>query len=161
MVRYFWDSVLFYPIFYQSKKGKWGTHILTNITNGNKFIWQEKYNRRFKFRNKQPYWAILKKKQTSGVEGMKTMQHFHKWSRKKHVEFLGILDSDPKILKGCKILQSFQGWSFVFSGISKGKVRNLKIPRVFPKKHVLNALVFFWIAHYRIITSSFINNSEI
>ena len=35
--------------------------MLTNITNGNKFIWQENYNRRFKFRNKQPYWAILKK----------------------------------------------------------------------------------------------------
>ena len=57
--------------------------MLTNITNGNKFIWQENYNRRFKFRNKQPYRAILKKKQTSGVEGMKTIQYFHKWSRKK------------------------------------------------------------------------------
>ena len=142
MVRYFWDSVLFYPIFYQSKKGKWGTHILTNITNGNKFIWQENYNRRFKFRNKQPYWAILKKNRQVGLRVWKQYS-ISTSDQEKNVEVLGVLVSDPKILKGCKILQSFQGWSFVFPGISKGKVRNLKIPRVFPKKVCPQCLVFF------------------
>ena len=46
---------------------------------------------------------------------------------------------------GCnKILWIFQGWSFVFSGISKGKVTNLKIPWFFSQKNMsLPALAWF------------------
>ena len=49
------------------------------------------------------------------------------WNFKE--SFLGL-----KICKGCNaILWSFQGWSFVLSRISRGKVKNLKIPGGFQK----------------------------
>ena len=40
------------------------------------------------------------------------------------------------------ILWDFQGWSFVLSGISRGKVKKLKNSRGFSKKYVLNPLLF-------------------
>ena len=53
MVGYFWDSIPLYPVAYNSKKGKLGTHILT-IANENILFQQEKCNRIFKFRNNLP-----------------------------------------------------------------------------------------------------------
>ena len=53
------------------------------------------------------------------------------------------------ISKRCNtILRNFEGWSFVFSGISKGKgkVTNIKTPGVLSKKYILKppCLDFFW-----------------
>ena len=42
------------------------------------------------------------------------------------------------------VLWNSQGWSFVLSGISHGKVTNLKIPGVFSKKYVLNPPVWIF-----------------
>ena len=45
------------------------------------------------------------------------------------MKFSWVLVFDLGISKGWHtILQNFQGWNFAFSGISKGKVTNLKIP---------------------------------
>ena len=45
------------------------------------------------------------------------------------MEFQWVLVFDLGISKGCHtILQNFCGWKLVFSGISEGKVTNLKIP---------------------------------
>ena len=45
------------------------------------------------------------------------------------MKFSWVLVFDLGISKGWhKILQNFQGWKLIFSGISKGKVTNLKIP---------------------------------
>ena len=73
---------------------------------------------------------------------------------KKEVEFPGVLMKKscefPWVLvfgKGCHtILQNFQGRNFFFSGISKVKVTNLKIPggffrRVYPQPP---CLYIFW-----------------
>ena len=49
--------------------------------------------------------------------------------KKTNVKFSCVLVFDFGIYKGWHtILQNFQGWQLVFSGISKGKVTNLKIP---------------------------------
>ena len=67
---------------------------------------------------------------------------------KNSVEFPWVLVFDLGRSNGCDtIWWNFQGWSFILSGISKGKVTNLQIPGVFfKKKYVLNTpcLDFFW-----------------
>ena len=42
------------------------------------------------------------------------------------------------------ILWNFQSWSFVLSGISRGKVREIKNSRGFSKKYALNPPVIFF-----------------
>ena len=69
-------------------------------------------------------------------------------SRKTHAEFRWVLVYELRISKGCySILQNSKGWKFVFSGISKGKVTNLKIPVFFFQK-TISAIrpiwIFFW-----------------
>ena len=65
---------------------------------------------------------------------------------KKIVEFTCVLVFGLGISKGCStILWNFQRWSFVFSKISKTKVRNLKISGIFSKKYVNHpCLDLFW-----------------
>ena len=59
------------------------------------------------------------------------------------MEFPRVLALGLKISKRYnKILQSFQGQGFVLPGISRGKVRNLKIPGHFLKTYVLNSLCY-------------------
>ena len=65
---------------------------------------------------------------------------------KTHVELPWVLVLELGISKGCNtILLNFQGWNFVFSGISKGKVPNLKFPGGVSENYILNphCLVFF------------------
>ena len=58
--------------------------------------------------------------------------NFHGWPRKNNVEFLGVLVFGPGISKGSnKNLWNFQEWSFVLSGISRGKVKNERLQEVF------------------------------
>ena len=67
--------------------------------------------------------------------------------KKNYVKFPWLLVFDLGISKGChKILQNFhQGWNLASSGISEGKVTNLKIPRVFFKTiHPQPHLDCFW-----------------
>ena len=58
------------------------------------------------------------------------------------------LGFDLGIFKECQtILQNFQGWKLVFTGISKDKVTNLKLPGGGrgSEKYILNfRLDFFW-----------------
>ena len=50
--------------------------------------------------------------------------NFQRWPRKNNVEFLGVLVFDLGIFKESNtVLWTCQGWSFVLSGISKGKVK--------------------------------------
>ena len=83
--------------------------------------------------NFQGYWRNSK----SNFQGLiKNNVEFQGWSRKNHVEFPGVLVLGLKISEGCcgcatqfcGVSSSAIGWSFVLSGISRGKVRNLKIP---------------------------------
>ena len=54
---------------------------------------------------------------------------------KKSCEFSWVLVFDLETSKGCRtILQNFQGWKLFFSGISKVKVANLKVPGGFFRK---------------------------
>ena len=79
---------------------------------------------------------------------LKKKWDFQGCSRKSHLEFPWVLVFDLGISKGCHtILQNFRGQKLVFSGISKGKVTNLKILEGFSEKYVLNpclCLDFFW-----------------
>ena len=82
---------------------------------------------------------------------LKSKLNFQGCSRKAHVEFPWVLIFDFGVLKGCHtILQNFQGWKIVFSGISKGKVTNLKIPGGFQKSISSNhpVLIFFGITYW-------------
>ena len=59
------------------------------------------------------------------------------------MEFLWVFVLELGISKGCRtIWQNFQGWQLVFSGISKGKVTNLKTPESFFRKVYPQTL--FW-----------------
>ena len=72
----------------------------------------------------------------SRVDQDKIMMNFHE------VWFLTL-----EFPKGFHItLRNFQGWIFFFSGISKSKVTNVIIPKVFSKNYALNSacLDFFW-----------------
>ena len=60
------------------------------------------------------------------------------WYFKKKLKFPGILVLGLKISEGCNtILLSFQGSSFILSGILRGKLKTLKIPEEFSKKYKL------------------------
>ena len=51
------------------------------------------------------------------------------------MEFPGVIKKKPWKFHGCNtIVLNFQGEDFDLSGISKGKVRNLKFPEVFSKR---------------------------
>ena len=64
-------------------------------------------------------------------------------NQKEIVEFLWVLVFGLRISKGCStILWNLQGWSFVFSRISKGKVTTLKIAGIFSKKYVNTTPVY-------------------
>ena len=66
-------------------------------------------------------------------------------TRKNHVEFSWILVFGLEISKSCStILWNFQGWSFLFSGISKSKVINLKIPGFFSKSCIFKPPVWIF-----------------
>ena len=57
-------------------------------------------------------------------------------------------------------LKSSEGWSFVFSAISRGKIKNLKIPvgvlkKVFPQSH----LFFFFSEKGHLLKTEGINQS--
>ena len=82
------------------------------------------------------YWALPEKK----IHGLiKNNVEFPGVIKKNHVKFPGILVLGLEISEGCNtILWSFQGSSFVLSGIFRGKVKTLKTPGDFPKKYVLN-----------------------
>ena len=63
------------------------------------------------------------------MEFRRGMRNFQGRPRKNSVEFPGVLVFGLEIFKGCNtILHNFQGWSFVLSGISRGKVYKQKIP---------------------------------
>ena len=67
------------------------------------------------------------------------------------MEFPGVLNFGLRICEGCKIiLWNMQGWSFVFSGIFRGKVKkNRKTPGEFEESISSSFPVFFpGIAHY-------------
>ena len=73
---------------------------------------------------------------------LKKKWNFQWCSRKSQVEFPWVLVFELGLSKGCHtILQNFQGWKLVFSGISRGKVTNLKIPGVFSETYILSPLV--------------------
>ena len=70
-------------------------------------------------------------------------------TRKINAEFPGVLVFCFGISKGSStILWNFQEWSFVFSGISRGKVKKWKIPEGFSKSMSSTLLhpvwLFFW-----------------
>ena len=76
-------------------------------------------------------WLLQKKIKQGGLR----IWNFHRWSRKGCVEFPWVLVFGLGNPNGCNtILWNFQGWSVILSGISKGKVTNLKVPEVFFKK---------------------------
>ena len=82
-----------------------------------------------------------------GQSKSKKKWSFQRWSRKNHVEFPWVLVFGYGTSKGCNIiLQNFQGWSLVFSGISMVKVTKLKIPGFF-LSYVFSppSPLFFWI----------------
>ena len=63
------------------------------------------------------------------VNQLRKKWNFKGCSRKTYAEFPWILVFDLSIFSGCHtILQNFQLGKLVFSGISKGKVTDLKIP---------------------------------
>ena len=73
--------------------------------------------------------------------------NFQGWSRKNHVVFPGVFVLGLKISDGCNtILWIFQGWSLILSGISRDKLKNLKIPEGFkklgPQSH--SVCFYFW-----------------
>ena len=74
--------------------------------------------------------GVLKKKHMEIPGGqLKKRWNFQGWSRKNHVECSRVLVFGVGISKGCNtILWNTQEWKFVFTGISKNKVTNLKIP---------------------------------
>ena len=99
---------------------------------------------------------LQKKSEQLGLRTWTFQGHWKKcmWnfqgSTKKEVEFLRVMGKnnvklpwvlvfDFGISKGSHInLQNFQGWKLSFSGISRGKVINLKIPGGFQKTISLN-----------------------
>ena len=75
-------------------------------------------------------WASPKKIQK--VQGMKFPGAFKKLY--VHVEYAGVIKKKCGISKGCNTtFWNFQGWSFLFSINSKGKVTNLETPGFFWK----------------------------
>ena len=78
----------------------------------------------------------------------KSKFNFQGCLRKTHVESKWVLIFDFGVSNGCHtILQNLQGWKIVFSGISKGKVTNLRAnSRGIPEKYILKppGLDFFW-----------------
>ena len=102
----------------------------------------------------QVNWFISERRQGEGREGAVEDMEFPGVLKKEHVEIFGVnlersgisrsvnkscaisiwvLVFDTGVSKGCNtILQNFW-WKLGFSGIFKGKVTNLKIPRFFQK----------------------------
>ena len=84
---------------------------------------------RQKKRNRNPnviYWPIPEKFQTVGMEDMNFQRYWIKsmWKIQVHGEFRWVLAFDLEISKECHtVLQNFQGWKLVFSGISKGRLK--------------------------------------
>ena len=78
--------------------------------------------------------GYLKNRMQRFQESIKQKWNFQGWSRKNHVEFPFVLVSGFGISNGCKT---------VLSGISRGKVTNLKIPGVFSKNYVLKPPALF------------------
>ena len=65
------------------------------------------------------------------------------FSCETHVKLSKVLVLYIRICKGYhKILQNFQAWEFVFSGIFKDKLTNLKIPERFFRKVYLQPPLF-------------------
>ena len=107
-------------------------------------LFQKNPNRGLGSWNFQEYWRTCGNFRSQ----LKKKRNFQGWSRKNHVEFPWVLIFDLGISKGCHtVLQNYQGWKLVFSGISKVKVTNLKIPEFLFKKVYLQPpprLDFFW-----------------
>ena len=74
--------------------------------------------------------------------------NFQRWPRKNNVEFLGVLVFDLGIFKESNtVLWNCQGWSFVLSGISKGKVKMKYfrgVPRSMSSTTLPICFFFFW-----------------
>ena len=69
------------------------------------------------------------------LQGVLKTWNFQGWSRKNYVQFPWVLVFGLGISKVCRtILWNFQWWSFVFLGISKGKVTVLNNRGFFSKK---------------------------
>ena len=69
---------------------------------------------------------------SSGIE--ETASGFSEDKLKNNLEFLVVLVLGLKISESCNtVLWSFYGWSPILAPISRGKVKNLKIPGVFSK----------------------------
>ena len=110
-------------------------------------IWNFLKSKTFLFRqkrNRNPnviYWPIPEKFQTVGMEDMNFQRYwiksmckiqgsikrsgiFRGVKKKVHGEFPWVLAFDLEISKECHtVLQNFQGWKLVFSGISKGRLK--------------------------------------
>ena len=68
---------------------------------------------------------------------LKNKWYFQGFSRKTHVKFPWVLAFDLGVSRRCHtILQNLQGWKLVFSGISKGKVTDLKVPGGISEKYI-------------------------
>ena len=62
------------------------------------------------------------------------------------MEFPGVLNFGLRICEGCKIiLWNMQGWSFVFSGIFRGKVKKTEKLQGSLKKVFPQAFLFFFL----------------
>ena len=96
--------------------------------------WSQSFHLKTKLlqsRHRHNNWLLQKKIKQGGLR----IWNFHRWSRKGCVEFSWVLVFGLGNPNGCNtILWNFQGWSVILSGISKGKVTNLKVPEVFFKK---------------------------
>ena len=109
-----------------------------------------------KLKSFQGYYAIIWHNQIIGYSrekrGMRILNfqgyriksrwNFQGIWRKNYLEYSWVLSwfLTLELLRGAiqVFIKNFQGWMLVFSGISRGKVINLKIPKVFFQKYILN-----------------------